>query len=88
MDDNYITRDKCDLCDRTGVGVMLHHMGTPVVFLCATCSCTGRLAFERAARADIDRWLSEQDNIRRNEQIDRDIECLMVDMGLTGLEAA
>lgn len=90
QDCNYICVDKCDACGRRAVGVMLHHLGTPVLFLCGTRLCGGDLAFEAAACRDIDRWLAEprQDDLRRNEAIDREIECLMVEMGLTGLEAA
>lgn len=87
---NYICVDRCDSCGQRRLGVMLHHLGTPVLFLCNSGECGGRHAFKHAARRDIDRWLAEprQDDLRRNEAIDREIECLMVEMGLTGLEAA
>jgi hypothetical protein len=56
---NYICVDRCDCCGCRRVGTMLHHLGTPVLFLCASSECGGRAVFEATARRDIDRWLQE-----------------------------
>lgn len=41
---------RCDVCDAEGVGVLLHHMGTPVLFLCPE---HGLHLFSRTARREL-----------------------------------
>lgn len=54
-DTNHTTTTHCDECGAKAPGVMLHHSGTPVLFVCKNCDPP---AFERQARSDISAWLS------------------------------
>lgn len=51
---DHITTCTCDDCGAKVPGVMLHHYGEPVMFLCRPCSPK---IFESTARREIDAWL-------------------------------
>lgn len=51
---NYITCGKCDTCGRKSTGVMMHHLGTPVLFGCKECYSA---IYDDQAKADVDSWL-------------------------------
>lgn len=66
MEFDYITTAECDGCGRRNPGVMFHHHGTPVLFLCATCD---HQSFERVARQDIDEWVDHDWKMDEVEEI-------------------
>lgn len=52
---DHITTCTCDDCGAKVPGVVVHHYGEPVMFLCKPCA--PRL-FEGVARRQIDAWLT------------------------------
>lgn len=47
----------CNDCGRKGPGIEHRHEGYPVLFVCKYCE---PVTFEKTARTDIDRWLSDK----------------------------
>jgi hypothetical protein len=53
--DNRIETNTCDSCQTSSTGVLFHHNGAPVLFMCRSCDPAN---YEFQARLQIDAWLA------------------------------